>query len=195
MPQLPEIKSNDFKEVTDKYNLYYDQIKELKSGEENPLKGQGFKPFKRWEYFWSSRVDAEGNLPSRKEIRESYNNFKANYLFSKDNKVQGPNDWKPLGPYNWTGTGLGRINAIAVSPTNTNIIYVGAATGGIWKSTNGGSNWAESVTPDVYSLGISDIAICKTKPNVILAATGDANGAGSGSGYGAFSSGLLLSLD
>lgn len=195
IPQIPEVSNNNFKEVTDKYNKYFEEIKELKSGEDNPLKGQGFKPFKRWEYFWSSRVDANGNLPSRKEIRENYNNFKSNFLYSKENKIQGPNDWKPLGPYNLTGTGLGRINAIAVHPTNTNIIYVGAATGGIWKSTNGGSNWVESVTPDVYSLGISDIAICRTKPNVLLASTGDANGAGSGSGYGAFSTGLLLSTD
>ena len=194
-PQLPDINKKDFKEVTDKYNEYFNQLEEFKSGEENPLKGQGFKPFKRWEYFWSTRVDANGNLPTRRELRESYNNFKSNYLYSKENQIQGPNDWKPLGPFNLTGTGLGRVNAIAVHPTNTNIIYVGAATGGIWKSINGGSNWAESVTPDVYSLGISDIAICKTKPNVILAATGDANGAGSGSGYGAFSSGLLLSTD
>ncbi len=194
-PTVPQIESNDFNEISKKYNQYYDELKEMKIGDENPLKGQGFKPFKRWEYFWSSRVDSNGKLPSRKELRESYNNFKSSYLYSKANKVQGPDDWKPLGPFNYPGSGLGRINAIAIHPTNTNIIYVGAATGGIWKSTNGGSNWAESVTPDVYSLGISDIAICRTKPNVLLAATGDANGVGAGAGYGAFSSGLLLSTD
>lgn len=194
-PQLPEIYNNDFKEVTTKYNKYFEQVKDAKSVKDNPLKGQGFKAFKRWEYFWSSRVDSNGMIPSRKEMRNSYNDFRTNYLYSKENKIQAKANWKPLGPYNLTGTGLGRVNAIAVHPTNTDIIYVGAATGGIWKSTNGGNNWAESVTPDVYSLGISDIAICKTKPNVILAATGDANGAGSGSGYGAFSSGLLLSTD
>lgn len=193
--QFPDIKENKFEEVTKKYNEYFEAVKEMKSNEENPLKGQGFKPFKRWEYFWSTRVDQNGQLPTRKELRNSYNEFKNNYLYSKENKVQGPNDWKPLGPYSWTGTGLGRVNAIAVNPSNTNEIYLGAATGGIWKSTNAGNSWTESVTPDVYSLGITDIDICKTKPNVILAATGDANGAGSGSGYGAFSSGLLLSTN
>ncbi|PKL80311.1 MAG: hypothetical protein CVV25_04730 [Ignavibacteriae bacterium HGW-Ignavibacteriae-4] len=195
LPLIPKLETNNFNEISKEYNQYYEEMKELNPNIENPLKGQGFKPFKRWEYFWSSRVDTNGNLPSRKELRESYNNFKSTYLYSKENKIQAANNWKPLGPYNWTGTGVGRINAIAVNPSNTNIIYVGAATGGIWKSTNGGSNWAESVTPDVYSLGISDIAICKTKPNVILAATGDANGVGAAAGYGAFSSGLLLSID
>ncbi len=195
LPSVPQSETNSFNEISNEYNQYFEEMKELNPNIENPLKGQGFKPFKRWEYFWSSRVDANGNMPSRIEVRESYNNFKSTYLYSKENKIQAADDWKPLGPYNWTGTGLGRINAIAVNPSNTNIIYVGAATGGIWKSTNGGSNWAESVTPDVYSLGISDIAICKTKPNVLLAATGDANAVGSGSGYGAFSSGLLLSTD
>lgn len=193
LPNLPNLETNNFEEFSNEYNKYFEEIKLLNPESENPLKGLGFKPFKRWEYFLSSRIDANGNLPSRKEIRDSYNNFRNTFLYNKENKIQAEQDWKPLGPYNWTGTGLGRINSIAVNPSNTNIIYIGAATGGIWKSTNGGSTWAESVTPDVYSLGISDISICKSNPNVILAATGDANAPNST--YNAFSSGLLLSTD
>ena len=80
--QFPDIKENTFEEVTKKYNEYFEAVKEIKSNEENPLKGQGFKPFKRWEYFWSTRVDQNGQLPTRKELRNSYNEFKNNYLFS-----------------------------------------------------------------------------------------------------------------
>lgn len=195
LPIQPQIESNNFNEISQKYNSYFDELKQVNSKEENPLKGMGYKPFKRWEYFWSQRVDKNGNIPSRKELRESYNQFKNDYLYSKNNKLQIGKEWKPLGPFNYTGTGVGRINAIAIHPTNTNIIFIGAAGGGIWKTTDGGNTWKESVTPDVYSLGINDIDICKSKPNVILAATGDGNGIGSASGYNSYSSGLLKSTD
>ena len=46
--------------------------------------------------------------------------------------------WVPNGPYNIGG----RITAIAVNPSNPNIIIIGAAAGGIFKSTNGGLNWS-----------------------------------------------------
>src|SRR6266446_3382184 len=36
----------------------------------------------------------------------------------------------------------GRITALAADPTNANIIYVAAAGGGVWKTTNGGTSWA-----------------------------------------------------
>ena len=194
--ESPQINQNDtFNEISEKFNNYYQKINELNPNQEDPLKGQGFKPYKRWEYFWSTRVKVGGTLPNRKDINNSYSEFKQNYLSNKNNTIQAGNEWIPLGPFNQPGAGVGRINAIAIHPTNTNIIYVGAATGGVWKSTNGGSTWSESVTPDVYSLGISDISISKTNPEVILAATGDKAGIGSNNNYGAYSSGLLLSYN
>lgn len=195
IPQQPQIENNNFNEISKKYNAYFDELKQINSNEEKPLKGLGYKPFKRWEYFWSQRVDKNGNIPSQKELRESYNQFKNNYLYNKVNKIQAGKEWKPLGPFNFTGTGVGRINAIAIHPTNTNIIFIGAAGGGIWKTTDGGNTWKESVTPDVYSISINDIDISKTNPNVILAATGDGNGIGSASGINSYSSGLLKSTD
>ena len=56
--------------------------------------------------------------------------------------------WFPAGPNsvpnNLTGymeNGIGRVNCVAFSPTNTNTYYVGVAQGGIWKTTNGGVTW------------------------------------------------------
>ncbi|MGZ5619170.1 MAG: hypothetical protein ACXWFW_17575, partial [Usitatibacter sp.] len=41
-----------------------------------------------------------------------------------------------LGPYS------GRINHVAIDPTNSSILYAAAPTGGLWKSTDAGGHWA-----------------------------------------------------
>ncbi len=65
----------------------------------------------------------------------------------------GPANWTNLGPQPVTNSAgganfgnpasTGRVTAIAVDPTTTNpasqVVYLGAATGGVWKSTDGGS--------------------------------------------------------
>src|SRR5260370_6429035 len=45
--------------------------------------------------------------------------------------------WRSIGPANMGG----RIDDIAVVESNTNIFYVGAATGGVWKTTNNGTTF------------------------------------------------------
>lgn len=87
----------------------------------------------------------------------------------------GINGWDDLGPDNIGG----RIRAIAVNPDNDNVIYVGAAAGGVWKSTNGGSTWNES-TPTVLAYPVTSLAIDPVNPNIIYAATGERNPGGLG---------------
>ena len=52
--------------------------------------------------------------------------------------------WQPLGPVSTThqfvgtwGATSGRVSAIAISPTNANLVLIGSPTGGIWRSTDG----------------------------------------------------------
>src|SRR5262249_17485503 len=47
----------------------------------------------------------------------------------------------PLNSSQATGNVSGRIAAIAAHPTDANTIYVAPAGGGVWKTTNGGTNW------------------------------------------------------
>ena len=52
--------------------------------------------------------------------------------------------WKPLGPSGITaGSSIwnGRVDAIAISPTNPSVIYLGATDGGIWKTIDAGADW------------------------------------------------------
>lgn len=38
-------------------------------------------------------------------------------------------------------SGIGRIDAIEIDPANSNIIYAGSPSGGLWKTVGGGTNW------------------------------------------------------
>ena len=75
-----------------------------------------------------------------------------------------------VGPANMSG----RITAIAVANENPNILYVGAASGGVWKSENGGSAW-HPVFDDAPTQNIGAIALQPNNPQVIYVGTGEGN--------------------
>ena len=68
----------------------------------------------------------------------------------------------------------GRIDDIAVSETDPNIIYVGYAVGGVFKSENNGTTW-RPVFEEYATASIGDIAIHPTNPDVVYVGTGEAN--------------------
>lgn len=76
--------------------------------------------------------------------------------------------WDIEGPHN-TG---GRINTIALHPTNSNTIFVGCADGGIFKTADGGTTWAP-VFDNAYALSVSEITIDKNNPQIMYVGTGD----------------------
>ncbi len=142
-------------------------------------RGNGWKPFKRWEYLMESRVDEFGNLPDPDHNHKEYNRYFK--LDSKSSAIQEEDHWQELGPVslpaNGTGqpNGLGRINCIGFHPTNPNILYVGAASGGLWKTTNGGTTW-EVKTDTLPTLAVSSIVVNPQNPNVIYMGSGDRDG-------------------
>ena len=87
--------------------------------------------------------------------------------------------WTAIGPQPADSFGLvssGRVTAVAVDPTNTQIIYAGAADGGIWKTTNGGTSWTP-LTDTQASLSIGSIALDPQNHNTIYVGTGELNNA------------------
>ena len=68
----------------------------------------------------------------------------------------------------------GRIDDIAVAESDPNIIYVGYAVGGVFKSENNGTTY-EPVFETYSSASIGDIAIHPTNPNIVYVGTGEAN--------------------
>jgi photosystem II stability/assembly factor-like uncharacterized protein len=76
--------------------------------------------------------------------------------------------WSLVGP----GNVPGRARGIAVDPTDPNIVYVAAATGGVWKTTDGGNNW----TPygdAMESMVMNTIAIDPNNRNILYASSGE----------------------
>ncbi len=109
----------------------------------------------------------------------------------------GTMQWQFVGPTNLdipysTYYGVrpinGRVNALAVDPTNPNTLYLGGGWGGVWKSTNGGIDWT-ALTDGWEWLTVSSIAVHPTNGNIIYVGTGDYSG---GIGY---QFGIMKSLD
>ena len=94
--------------------------------------------------------------------------------------------WREIGPASIGG----RVDDIAVVESNPSTIYVGFATGGVWKSVNNGTTW----TPifDEYPVSsIGDIAIAPSNPDVVYVGTGEPNNRQSSS----FGAGVYKSID
>lgn len=77
---------------------------------------------------------------------------------------------RSVGPANMSG----RITAIDVVGSNQNTMYVGAASGGVWKSENGGTRW-DPIFDDNPTQNIGAIAIQQDQPNVLWVGTGEGN--------------------
>ncbi|MGB2762985.1 MAG: hypothetical protein WBC20_01095 [Candidatus Aminicenantaceae bacterium] len=76
---------------------------------------------------------------------------------------------RSIGPANMSG----RIGAIDAVISNPNIIYVGTATGGLWKSVDRGLTWTP-ILDDKPVSSIGAIAINQSNPNIVWVGTGEA---------------------
>lgn len=79
-------------------------------------------------------------------------------------------DWTVEGPGNLGG----RVNTVAYHPENTNIILAGYASGGLFRTENGGADWIPVFDEQLF-LAIGDIAFDPNNPNIVYAGTGDPN--------------------
>ena len=90
--------------------------------------------------------------------------------------------WTALGPApipngQTQGTSVpvsGRVTAIAVHPTNPNIVYAAVAQGGVYRTLDGGSSWTP-IFDDAQSLAVGALAIAPSSPSTVYVGTGEAN--------------------
>jgi photosystem II stability/assembly factor-like uncharacterized protein len=80
--------------------------------------------------------------------------------------------WKPrnIGPAGMSG----RITSIDAVVADPNQIWLGAASGGVWKTLNAGGSW-ESVFDEQPTLNIGSIAIQQSNPSTVWVGTGEGN--------------------
>ena len=176
--------SANFYETQSAFEQYWD-------GRER-TRGDGWKVFKRWEWFWQERVNPDGSFPPADQTINAYTSWRIAYNQGLSGTESINGDWTEVGPrpkpINGTGqpNGNGRLNTIAFHPTNANIMWVGSASGGLWKTTNGGQSWTSN-TDNLATLGVSSILIDPTNTNIMYIGTGDRD-AGDAPGLGVYKS-------
>ena len=139
-------------------------------------KAPGWKQFKRWEHYWEYRVDpATGMFPSTTPYLE----LQAYRQSQPTAKAVDPSSWRNLGVDTSYGgyAGIGRLNCIAFHPDNNQVIWVGAPSGGLWKTTDGGESWTIQ-NEETAVLGVSDILVTEdfSSSQTLYIATGDRDG-------------------
>lgn len=86
--------------------------------------------------------------------------------------------WTPVGPSSmkmgqWAmGRVAGRLTSIAPHPTDDNTVYVGAAAGGLWKTSNAGASWAP-VLDSIGNYSVGSIHVEANAPQNVWVGTGD----------------------
>jgi photosystem II stability/assembly factor-like uncharacterized protein len=87
-----------------------------------------------------------------------------------DTAVFGRLEWRSIGPANMGG----RTTDVEGVPGNPNVVYVATASGGLWKTTNGGMSWTP-IFERQNTISIGDIALEPNNPDVIYVGTGESN--------------------
>jgi hypothetical protein len=158
-----------------------------RNGEEEEIR-------KRREWFRQQRGLDDVYKPSELR-RQAVEELKDNLALQPLTLV--PNSWSALGPSpmnnipGWVmGRVAGRVSALAVDPTNESVLYLGAASGGLWKSFDGGSFWS-SMFDGIGTQTIGSIAIDPNNASTVWVGTGEQGQ----SCIDYFGMGLFLSTD
>ena len=118
------------------------------------------------EWFSYQRAYPYGEIKTENYLAAMKDAVKKQKLSSKDYDI----NWESAGPYNIGG----RISDIEITAGNPSTIYVGVASGGIFKTTDEGSTWQYAFS-GVPTIGIGDIAIDPNNEDIIYAGTGESN--------------------
>ncbi|BDQ01589.1 T9SS type A sorting domain-containing protein [Ignavibacterium sp.] len=171
---------------------YTDQLKPNSMFTEAPDDIKNTKPFMRQWWFYEQRSYPNDFIPEN-----AYENalMEKNQLRMTYEETTIPNfTWVSLGPTPGAYFGYGNISSRIVTgtydPNNPNIIYIGPANGGVWKSTDNGLTW-NPLTDNEVSMAMGAIVVDPTNSNIVYAGTGEATYSGA-SYYGR---GLLKSTN
>lgn len=139
----------------------------------------GWKWMGRWIWYTGQRVATDGSLPGPRILAREFAAI-AEKKEQNARQLSGESLWRPVGPTalapltddDTREFGLGRINCMALHPTDPDVMWVGVAQGGVWKTVNGGQSWMP-LTDELPMLRISDIALDPSDPDIIYISVGD----------------------
>jgi photosystem II stability/assembly factor-like uncharacterized protein len=114
----------------------------------------------------AGRIDPESQ---RVRVAAEYRRFRVEAAERRRRPQSvGGTEWVSLGPTN----GAGRMTAIAPHPSAAGTAYAGAAGGGVWKTTDGGTTWAP-LTEGLHDLSVGALAIAPTNPSIVYLGSGE----------------------
>src|SRR6266536_508942 len=79
-------------------------------------------------------------------------------------------EFRSIGP----ATMMGRVDDIAGTEKDPMLLYAGFATGGLWKSIDGGNHW-KSMFDNMANESVGAIAIAPSNPDIVYVGTGESN--------------------
>jgi len=137
------------------------------------------------EWMWLQRANEDGSIPATAYQDAIAQTVQIEKSTRSGNPALSEIQWQLLGPANIGG----RLIDLVIDPNTPGTVYVAAGTGGVWKSTDGGSTLVSAWSDDLpQSMGALAIA-----PNgTLYAGTGEPDHGGGGSYYG---TGLYRSTD
>lgn len=164
-----------FEEIIQKADEYFKtkhpnkSAKQLTQGE---FRDGAFVKYQRWKSYWEFYKMPNGKLKSISDfyIKEA----KSTSAPLKNNNPYTSIQWQNVSNDLDLGTqiGLGRTTSMGFHPSNPDIFYVGAAHGGIWKTTNGGQSYIP-LGDQLPLLSVSSIVVDKNNPNTLYIAISD----------------------
>jgi photosystem II stability/assembly factor-like uncharacterized protein len=138
------------------------------------VRSDGLPPRAPNPWFFAERAYPLGEIP-----REHWRMAQAQAAALRTAEIPRSETWTQRGPTNIGG----RMTDIAVHPLNENIVYAGAAEGGVLRSVDAGQTWTP-LFDDQPVLSIGAVAIDPGNPDVIYAGTGEVNPGGGSVAYG-----------
>ncbi|HEY3025772.1 MAG TPA: carboxypeptidase regulatory-like domain-containing protein, partial [Pyrinomonadaceae bacterium] len=174
-PDLPAFMAGKV-DKEDYLRLRAEHINKLRGFE----RGKPFDPGARGRAIRELTRQEEGGsgTTSKSDSGSNVNSASFDFLNSPSSTTR----WASIGPaplpngqtFTLTSPVSGRVAAIAIHPTNSNIAYVGAAQGGVYRTLDGGATWT-ALLDSADSLAIGSIAIAPSQPSTIYVGTGEGN--------------------
>ncbi len=165
---------------TDDFATIQRNVENYYADKDKMARGSGYKQYKRWEYIQQDRLTDDGKL-----LNYAAKNFEEYEAYMNMYGTRGTTAtygyWYSLGcdyfvdGNGWNG-GIGRVNSITFHPTDANTIWAGCPSGGLWKTTDGGTNWTP-LTDGMPRIGVSGMVVNYNNTNVMYLLTGDGDGA------------------
>ncbi len=167
-------KQRTFEDITREADDYFKRecphltFGELSSGD---FRDGDFVKYQRWKRFWKYRLNDEGVLADFTNLTSLK---KTSFSSATCNDYDISANWLEV---NYNGNygyqiDMGRVSSIGFHPTDQNTFLVGAAFGGLWKTTNGGQSYV-NLNDDLPHTSVADIIVDTVNPNRVFIALSD----------------------